>query len=284
MRRLWIALGTVALMASVILVTGVLSKCRVERGPGAGSAAARAKPALLLFCGAGIRPAAEALIRAYRASSGIEIHATYAGGGHLLGQIATLQKGDLFMPGEEFYVDKAIEKGLADAKTKRTVAYFVPVIFVTAGNPKRISALSDLTREGLRLGFGDERSCAVGRQTLELLRKNRVPLDAVAKNVVYKSSTVDELALAVRLGQVDAVIVWDATARRFARDGTAVPIPPEQNIPSLIPVVVLKSSQFPQEARDFVDFIASPQGQALLAENGYTVSLALDQNGKGGSQ
>jgi molybdate transport system substrate-binding protein len=266
--------------AAIAVVIGILICCvlgvlfALRRGgdeaPAVGGARLEATE-LLLYCGAGIRPAAEALIKAFEAGNDLKINATYAGSGHLLGQISTLQRGDLFMPGAELYVTLAIEKGLALEDTKHIAAHFVPVIFVSKGNPENIRSLRDLTRAGLRLGFGDERSCAVGKKTLNILEKNGIPYDDLKGNVVYKSGTVNELGLAIQLGNVDAVILWDANARQYAQYGDAVAIPPEQNVLSSIPVVVLKSSTHVAAARRFIEFIATQEGRRILTEQGYCV-------------
>jgi molybdate transport system substrate-binding protein len=283
MKRILILIGVLVLVAAFFLLKGGLWARRSEKsGSPLGGGTSASAPTLLLFCGAGIRPAAEALIAAYEANYNAKIDVTYAGSGHLLGQISTLHKGDLFMPGEEFYVDRAIEGGLAEAQTKRIVAYFILLIFVQKGNPRGIRSLGDLAQPGLRVGFGDERSCAIGKQTLELLRRNRVPLDEVEKNVVYKSSTVDELGLAIRFGTVDATVIWDVTARYFEKDGTMVPIPPEQNIPAAIPVVVLKSTEHAEKAKHFIDFITSEAGKAIITEKGFSVTVPERSSPKSG--
>ena len=229
---------------------------------------------LMLYCGAGIRPAAESLIRKFEAKYSVRINATYAGSGRLLGQIAAHQTGDLFMPGAEWYVDKAAQRGLAIGETKRVVAYFVPVIFVQKGNPRDIRSLEDLSRKGVRLGFGDERACAVGKKTLKILEKNVIPYERLKDNVVYKSGTVTELGVAIQLGNVDAVIIWDANARHFARYGDAIAIPPEKNIPSTVPIILLRPSKHAAEARQFIRFATSEEGRRILEDKGYTVSLS----------
>lgn len=254
--------------------TAVALLC-IPLGP-ACSPAPQAAGELTLHCGAGIQPAAKALIAAFEAKTNVKVNANYAGSGRLLGQIASLSKGDLFMPGAELYVDLAIEKGLAEAETKRVAAYFVPVIFVQKGNPKNVRDLTDLARPGLRVGLGDERACAIGRASLLLLEKNRIKRHAVIGNVVLRSGTVVELALHVRLGQLDATIVWDANARQFADHGHAVAIPPARNLPSVIPIVRLKASQNPKAAEDFIRFVTSPEGKAILRREGYTVQLSQE--------
>ncbi|MFC1672257.1 substrate-binding domain-containing protein, partial [Planctomycetota bacterium] len=171
------------------------------------------------------------------------------------------------------YVDKAVEKNLAIEDTKRIVAYFIPVMFVQKGNPKSINTLEDLKKPGIRIGLGDERSCAVGKKTLKILEKNRIEYSELEKNVLYKSGTVNELGLAIQLRNVDVVILWDANARHFADYGDVVRIPPTQNMPSTIPVVLLKSSRLPDEARAFIEFVTSPEGTQVLRNKGYTVTL-----------
>jgi len=272
----------IAILIVVILVCAAVSfhvlqrRASHDQSPPVGHAKP-ARPELMLYCGAGIRPAADALIEAFEAKHGIKINATYAGGGRLLGQIATLRTGDLFMPGAEWYVDRAMEKGLALGETKRIVAFFVPVIFVRKGNPHKIASLQDLTRKGLRLGLGDERSCAVGKKTLKVLEKNDIPYSNMKANVVYKSGTVNELGLAIQLGNVDAVILWDANARHFAEHGQVVAIPKEQNVLSPIPAVVLKSSKHQAAAGKFIDFITSDEGRDIFSDRGYSVSAPSDK-------
>jgi molybdate transport system substrate-binding protein len=228
---------------------------------------------LLLFCGAGIRPAMTPILEACLKQDGPKVVPTYAGSGQLLGQISSFQKGDLFMPGEDFYVDEAIRKGLADPSTKRTVAFFIPVIFVPKGNPLQIKTLRDLARPGLRLGLGDERACAVGKQAQALFDKNGLSAAALASNTVYTSGTVDELGVAVKLGQVDATLVWDVTARNFSDDGTPVEIPAAENLPAAISVVVLRSSTDPARAREVVRFLEGDSAKALFEQRHFRTSL-----------
>jgi molybdate transport system substrate-binding protein len=229
--------------------------------------------ALLLYCGAGIQPVAEALIQAFKIKSDITVNATYAGSGRLLGQLASSQVGDLFMPGSAFYVERAIERKLAREDTKQKVAYFIPVIVVPKGNPLQITSLTDLAEKKLRLGLGDERAVAIGKQAAKLFNKNKISQEDIAKNVVYRSGTVNELGVAMQMKHIDAAIMWGANARQFASAVDIIDIPAEQNQVSTIPVVVLTCSKYPDEAKHFVDFVTSPAGEIILKAYDYTVEL-----------
>ena len=87
------------------------------------------------------------------------------------------------------------------------------------------------------------------------------------------SGLLNELALAVQLGNVDAVICWDTNARHFSAHGDIVAIPREENVISPVPIVVLKCSKAPDAAREFVEFVRSEKGREILTANNYTVSL-----------
>jgi molybdate transport system substrate-binding protein len=268
-KAVWMTVMAVVAFASMCFVFGAAFRSRPDSAPSEN----RHKTELLLYCGAGIQPVAEALTEAFWQEYNITINATYAGSGRLLGQLATSQVGDLFMPGSAFYVDRAIEKKLVHEHTKQTVAYFVPVIVVHPGNPLDVTSQADLAEKKLRLGLGDERAVAVGKQAARLFDKNHIPQAEIAKNVVYRSGTVNELGVAMQMKHIDAAIMWDANARQFANALEVIDIPPEQNLVSTIPVAVLTCSEFPDDAKRFVDFVTSPVGKTILKAYDYTVEL-----------
>jgi molybdate transport system substrate-binding protein len=244
---------------------------------GCGESKQPENPELILYCGAGVRPAAEKLIIAFEEQHNVSIAATYAGSGSLLGQLATSRRGDLFMPGSAFYVENASEDILAVAGSRRDVAYFIPTIFVAKGNPLKVRGLHDFADKPMRVGVGDERAVAVGRQSMKIFAKNNISRDAVTKQTVFESGTVNELAVAIEMGNVDAVIVWDANARQFADVGDAIEIPVEQNIITTIPIVRLNFSRYSAEAQAFIDFAVSAEGKRIMESEGYTTTNAADK-------
>jgi len=250
-----------ALSAAGLVLIAIAAGCQDKAAP---------STPITFYCAAGMRPAAAALITAFEAGHPVKIAVTYEGSGQLLGKIAAGAEGDLFMPGSAFYVDKAVEKGLILPETQRIVASFIPVFLVQKGNPSNIRTLRDLARPGVRIGLGDERSAAVGITSLDLFKKNGISYDDIQPNVVYKSGTVEELGVAVRMRTVDVAIVWDVTARSFAEYAEAVAIPADQNVVSTVPIVTLKSSRHPAEARAFIEFVTSAEGQRILADHGYS--------------
>lgn len=266
-------------IAGVVLAVLGVSAYMLGQSPHGGKTTSDSE-SIMLFSGAGIRPAVRPVIDAFEEQTNIRVDTNYGGSGQLFGQLLSRRKGDLYMPGAEDYVDRAIEKGLADGSTKARVAYFIPVILVQNGNPKDITSLQDFTRDGLKLGLGEPKACAIGKRTMAIFKENDIPYSEVKKNVVTNTTTVNELGTAVQMGTVDATIMWDANANNFTEDGDIVRIPPEKNIPSIIPIVRLSFSDSPENAQKFIDFLTSSRGQEIIKEQGYTTTLPGEKDGE----
>jgi molybdate transport system substrate-binding protein len=232
--------------------------------PPSGAAARK----LSLYCAAGVRPAAAEIAEAYRAERGIEVECDYAGSEILLGRLKISRRGDLYMPGESEYLDQAAAAGLV--RSRRDVCRWTPVILVAKGNPKGVRTLEDLANKDLKLGLGNPQACAIGRQTVPLLKKNNLDPDAVYSRAVFQSLTVNELGLHVKMGKIDATIVWDATAFYFAEQTEIVEIPADRNLPATVPVAVLTTSEAPEAATAFVEYLTGERAREIFRKHHFT--------------
>lgn len=224
---------------------------------------------LLLFCGAGIQPPVAELAETFGRQNDCLVEADYAGSELLLSRITLKQKGDLYMPGDQSYIDMAVDRGLVASTVN--ACYFVPSVLVRKGNPLDIRSLEDLLRPGVRLGLGDPSACAVGRQSRKIFEKNNIAWADVERNLVFQSMTVNELGLQVQAGSLDAVIVWDAVAGQYLDHGEIVEIPAESNIISAVPLGILAFSERKALAQEFADFAVSDEGKAIFRKHHYSV-------------
>jgi molybdate transport system substrate-binding protein len=235
--------------------------------PAASTAAEAKTGSLYVYAGAALMPALHELIQAFTAKTGITVETDYGGSGMLISRMRLARRGDIFMPGDIWYVETAEKEGLVSSKT--TICYFVPVILVPKGNPKGIRGLADLAKPGVRLGLGNPDACTIGKTCQEIFAKNRMDKAAIEKNVVFSSVTVNELGLQIKTGKLDATIVWDAIAATYADCGEVIAIPSAENIIPQVSAAVLKSSADPARAEEFVKFIRGPEGQAILRKHQY---------------
>ena len=226
-----------------------------------------AKPTLRLYCGAGLRGPVAELAEAFGRERGVAIESDFGGSGVLLGRIKLAREGDLYVPGDVWYVQQAQAEGLIASSVD--ACHSVPVILVSNRASRPVHSLADLAAPGLRVGLGEPTACAIGEASQEILNRAGIA-DQVRANLAFSALTVNELGLQIKSGMLDAVIVWDATARQYADAAEIVEIDRKQNVISTIPVAVLKSSTHGELARDFQRFATSPRGGAIWARHGFT--------------
>lgn len=233
---------------------------------------AAAKPAtpsksIFVYCAAGMRQPVERIAADFKAKSGVNVELTYDGSNKLLGQIKLTRRGDLYIAGDADYVEMARKDTLADES--RTVCYFVPVILVKKGNPKKIAGLADLTKPGIKLGQADDKAAAVGRIMPRLLTLNGVDTLLWRKRILASLSTVNELGTAVKLGTLDAAVVWDAVAAAYVDAAEAVAIPVGKNVIPAVEAAVLSFSKEKKAAALFLEYLTSPAAKKILKEYHY---------------
>jgi molybdate transport system substrate-binding protein len=236
---------------------------------GCGGAGQASPETLYVYCGAGMKKPMDEIGQRFEEEHKVKVIYNYAGSGTLLSQMKVRQTGDLYMPGAKHYFEEALQEGLVVAG--KDVVMHVPVIAVPKGNPASIHRLADLTKEGVRLGLGDPKACAIGKLANEILAKNHIPQEAVEANVIFRGATVNELVVAVSLGQVDATIVWKSSLVGHGERVEVIPMPKEQNIVEVIPVGILRFCGDRELAEQFVAFVASPEGARIFEKYGFEV-------------
>jgi len=222
---------------------------------------------LQFYCGAGLRPPVAEIVEAFSKARGVKVACDYAGSEMLLSKIKIARRGDLYMPGDEYYMDQAA--GAEMIAGSWPVCYWVPTILVQKGNPKGVASLEDLLKEGLRVGLGDPNVCAIGKITWEVLDKNGITREQIRDNLRFQSLTVNELGMQIQTKSLDAVIVWDAMAGYYSAYGDAIAIPAEKNVISAVLAGVLEFSKNKRLADEFIEFMRSEEGRAIFAKHGY---------------
>ncbi|MHB8995537.1 MAG: molybdate ABC transporter substrate-binding protein [Armatimonadota bacterium] len=218
---------------------------------------------LSVRCGAALQPPMDEIAATFEKKTGVRVDLTYSGAQMLLGQLVASRSGDLYMPGEAFWVDQAVKKGFV-AHT-RTVAYFVPVLMVPKGNPGHIRELKDMARPGVRVAIGHPEALAVGPVTKRILERAGIT-EAVQRNVIMQAGCIPELANAVAMKAADVGILWDACVFQVKDHVEAFPIPAEYNEVAEVLSASLTVSEHPAESAALVDYLASPEAKVIFAK------------------
>jgi molybdate transport system substrate-binding protein len=235
---------------------------------------------LKIYCAAGLRFPLEEVAKRYQEEFGIAIDPQYGGSNTLLNQleIDKFSQADLYLAADDLYTDAAREKGLAAEVLP--IAYQRPVFAVRRGNPRKIASFQDLLSDEVVVAIPDPDHAAAGRTARERLSSVRVgdtnrwaQLERHAiegKRGVFKP-TINDVASDIKLGSVDAGIVWDSTVAMPAyRDELeALTLPELDGEPSLVSVCVLNSSRRATAALKFARYLtARDRGLPLFEEYG----------------
>jgi molybdenum ABC transporter molybdate-binding protein len=165
------------------------------------------QPEITLYSGSMLRPAIEATITDFERREGVRVTRVYNGCGILVAQMKVGQVPDAYFACDLEFMNQ-VRGFFPDV---RDVSRNELVILVKKGNPLGIRTLRDLAREGLRVGIGHEKQCAMGWLTQRTFDEGGVRSE-VMKNVVVQTPTGDMLVNQMRSGSLDAAVAYLSNA------------------------------------------------------------------------
>lgn len=227
---------------------------------------------LVVYCAAGIRAPLEDTITAYekywqeKHGRPLRIEVEYGGSGTLLSRLKVAGRGDLFLAGDDWYIERAREQGLVEEELK--LATMTPVIAVAKSREEQIRSLDDLLNGDFRVAMGVVDGSAIGEATHKAL-ESVDKWEAFQRKVEVTKPTVNDLASDVQLGAVDAAIIWDITARQHELKYVTDPALDAQA--AMVSIGVVSSTNQPATALHFARFLASPEhGLANFEKHHFT--------------
>lgn len=228
-----------------------------------------ASTSLLMYCAAGMRLPVEQIVADYEQEHGVSVQLQYGGSNTLLSQLSVAKTGDLYLAADDSYILLAQERGLV--KEAIPLANMRPVIAVKKGNPKGIQKVDDLLRDDVTTALGNPDQAAIGKKTRSLLTESGhwEELEShVTNNGVFKP-TVPEVANDVKLGSIDAGIVWDTTLALYP-DLEAIRTPELDAGTAQVHIGVVTDTEQPTASLRFARYLsARDRGLLTFAENGF---------------
>ncbi len=254
--------------AVVLVLLGWMLYSMADRGSSAPGSEAKE---LTVLCAAGIRPAMEPIAKQYEEEYGVKINFQFEGSGTLLSKLKIHQPGDLYLAADESYIKTAKENDLV--REAIPLAKQRPVILVSKANEKGIHGIDDLLKKDVRTALGNPEQAAIGKKTKKLLVASGQweKLEKQVKETGAFLPTVPEIANAVKIGSVDAAIVWDATAAQYPQL-TAIQTPELDAGKGDIVIGVVAGSEHPTEALKFARYAgAKDKGLKTFEKSGYEI-------------
>lgn len=224
---------------------------------------------LLVYCGITmVRPITE-IARILERRDNIRITISQGGSEDLYQSAKKSRQGDLYFPGEPAYRAKYLHEGLLGEYV--TVGYNQLALLVAKGNPRRVRGdLRELLRNDLRVIIGSAESGSVGQASKSLLEKKGI-YRRVVDQAVFLAPDSRSLNISLKKGEADLALNWRATGF-FADNGKVldvVDLDTQTARPEPLLLIMLTFSRQKELARRFMDFAASPQGQAVFRAYGF---------------
>lgn len=196
------------------------------------------------------------------ANPGAKVTFNFAGSSALATQINQGAPADVFASAAPANMKTVTDAGNGDGDPATFVKNQL-VIAVPKGNPKGIKGLSDLTRAGVKVALCAEQvpcgAAAKKALTAANVKLTPVTLEADVKAALSK----------VKLGEVDAALVYRTDARSAASDVEGVEFPESSGAINDYPIVVLKKAPNHDGAEAFVAYVQSEKGKAVLNQAGF---------------
>ena len=199
---------------------------------------------------------------AFEKNTGVKVQFNLGASSDLARFVQEGAPADVFVSADVANMDKVESEDLLASPSVIFATNYLEII-VEKGNPLDISSLEDLSNPDL-IFVTTNPDVPIGKYTAEVLRKAGVSITPDSFE-----SNVKGIMLKVASGEADVGIVYHSEV--IAADGQVegVEIPAEFNIVAKYPIGIIKNTAHKEQAQDFIDFLLSPQGQALLTQSGF---------------
>ncbi len=188
-------------------------------------------------------------------------------------QIEQGAPADVFLSADTTNPRKLVDGGFADGEAVVFARNKLTVITPT-DNPAGLTSPFDLAKAGVRVvaaGHAVPITSYAIQLVDNLAGEGGAPVDfaaAYAANVVSREDNVAAVRSKIELGEGDAAIVYLSDAAASDKVST-IDVPDAVNVPASYAGVVVGASPNTAGAHAFLDWLAGPSGQAVLAPFGF---------------
>jgi molybdate transport system substrate-binding protein len=261
----------VTVVAAVLIIVAI-----VIAGISLGTQSSTTKAEVTIFAAASLKAAFTEMGTNYEANhTGVKLKFNFDGSANLKTQLLNGATADVFASADRKNLDAVAAADLITNSTVQTFAKNRLVVIVPAVNTAGVSSLPDLARSGIKIVIGDT-SVPIGNYTRTFLKSitnsSSDYTDYQAKvmaNVVSQESAVNNIVTKVSLGEADAGVVYTTDAAGAGTQVTQIPIVDAYNVIAVYPIGEVATTAHPTEASGFIDYVMSPEGQAVMAKYGF---------------
>ena len=239
-------------------------------GVGFAAAAPQSKTEIIVSAAISLKDALDEITHLWGAvNPNVSVKTNYGASGSLEIQIEQGAPVDVFLSAAPKQMDALEAKGLLLEGTRRDLLRNEVVLIVPVGSSLSISSFRDLARADVKhVALGEPTTVPAGQYAKEVLTSLGI-YDAVQSKAVF-AKDVRQVLTYVETENVDAGIVYTTDALSSSKVKVVARAPENSHSPVIYPVAAIKSSKNPSVAREFTNFLSSPQALATFQKYGFT--------------
>ena len=209
-----------------------------------------------------------------RRHPGLQVRFNFAGSQTLRTQLEQGAPADVFAVADTEQMALAKQRGAVHDEAPVFIANRL-VILTPNDNPEKVASLRDLARPGVKLVLAGQHVPA-GRYSRNVLRRAAAAYGGefearALRNLVSEEHNVKQVVTKIQLGEADAGIAYVSDLTPQSADAMrAIAIPEAYNLVARYPIAIVNSTRQQAAAQAFIDFVRSPQGQAIMKTYNFT--------------
>jgi molybdate transport system substrate-binding protein len=260
MRARWLA--TLTALTAVVLV-GCGGGSKTTTPPASTSGGAGVSGTITVFAAASLTESFTRIGKDFQtANPGATVKFNFAGSSALATQLNQGAPADVFASAAAANMKTVTDAGNGEG-TPVVFAKNQLVIAVPKGNPKNLTSLADLAKPGIKVALcAPQVPCGAAAQ--KALTTANVKITPVTQEQDVKAALSK-----VKLGEVDAALVYRTDAKAASSDVDGVEFPESASAINEYPIVVLKNAPNKTGAQAFVAWVRSDKGSAVLTAAGF---------------
>ncbi|MCJ7633246.1 substrate-binding domain-containing protein [Candidatus Bathyarchaeota archaeon] len=221
---------------------------------------------LRIYSAGAVAPPLQEATRLFEEKHGIRCRVTPGKPEALLLAIANIKEGDVFSAGAEYVLDDAEDRGLTIPGTRQSLGYRRSVIIVPPSNPACIHSLSDLCREGVRIGIATE-GCLKG--VWDDIASKAGLTESIRKNITRHADACGSLMSLIHTGEVDAIFGWNAFQNVWPDTCEAVELPPNLQVYRSTTTGILTCTKDLELSKRFISFLITSEAKKIYSDYGW---------------
>ncbi|MBI1831643.1 MAG: molybdate ABC transporter substrate-binding protein, partial [Planctomycetes bacterium] len=212
----------------------------------------------------------EAIAKEYEKDYGQRVEVRFGPSQTILSSFELTQKGDLFLPADDSYIQIAKDKGLVRGGDIFNLARMVAVVIVRPDFPRKMETWDDFIAKDNKIGLANLEAAAISKVLKRQLQVAKLWKTMEDHQPSYLGNVNEVFNSVHNVKSVDVGIIWDVIAKPHA-SAKVVKLKELENVQARVQIAIAKNTTQRDNAIHFIRYLrAEDKGYPHLAKQGFS--------------